>query len=331
MYLKSEKEQLTKRKECPECGNMDFVTDPEAGETICTRCGLVLQEHVLTQMPEWRVFTPDQEEAKIRVGPPSSFKQFNKGLSTTFQPYKDIHGKYLPMKERLRMQRLLKWNVRTRIYSSAERNLSKALSLLTRLTDKLHVPEDVSESAALIYRKALDRGLVRGRSIECIAAASLYAACRVTSTPRSLKEIAETCVRRPKEVSKCYRLLQQNLDMRVPLDDPVKYVSKVASKAELSPRTLGLATQILRKTKAINGSAGKGPAGMAAAALYVAALMNGERVTQKRLAEAASVTEVTIKNRYKGITRSLPELKEMSVEDLYSLARSPLPQGSYPP
>ncbi len=316
MYLKSEKDQSARKRACPECGGMDFMTDPEAGETVCTQCGLVLQEQVLTQMPEWRVFTPDQEETKIRVGPPSSFKQFNKGLSTTFQPYKDIHGKYLPMKERLRMQRLLKWNVRTRIYSSAERNLSKALSMLTRLTDKLHIPEDVSESAALIYRRALDRGLVRGRSIECIAAASLYAACRITSTPRSLKEIAEASLRGPKEISKCYRLLQQNLEMKVPLDDPVKYVSKVASRAELSPKTLGLATQILQKTKEINGSAGKGPAGMAAAALYVAALMNGEKVTQKRLAEAASVTEVTIKNRYKGITRAFPELKEMNVENI---------------
>ncbi len=312
MYLtEGEKNQAIKKRECPECGSMDFVVDPEAGETVCTQCGLVLQEHTLTQMPEWRVFTPEQEEAKIRVGPPSSFKQFNKGLSTTFQPYKDVHGKYLPMKERLRMQRLLKWNVRTRIYSSSERNLSKALSLLTRLSDSLHIPDDVSENAALIYRRALEKGLVRGRSIECIASASLYASCRISSTPRSLKEIAEVSLRGPKEISKCYRLLQQNLEMHVPLDDPIKYVSKVASKAELSPKTLGLATQILQKTKAINGCAGKGPAGLAAAALYVAALMNGEKVTQKRLAVAASVTEVTIKNRYKGITRSLPEFKEM--------------------
>ena len=203
------------------------------------------------------------------------------------------------------MMRLRKWNIRSCVHSSAERNLSQAMSELTRLSDKLHIPSSVGENAAFIYRKALDEGLIRGRSIKSIAAASLYAACRLTRTPRSLKEIAEVSTRRRKEISRCYRMLQRELEIRMPFDEPVKYVSKIASFAGLSQKTQSIAVQILQKARKIRVDIGKGPAGIAAAALYIASIMDGEKVTQKLLAEAADVTEVTVRNRYKGLNKSL--------------------------
>ena len=298
-------QNLLQQGRCPECGDDGFVTDTERGEIACSQCGLVLQEEVLNQQPEWRAFTPEEKRAKARVGSPTSLKQFDKGLSTTFQPYKDTNGRALPIKARLKMMRLRKWNIRSRTHSSAERNLSQAMNELTRLTDKLHIPRSVEEGSALIYRKALDKGLIRGRSIKSIAAASLYAACRLNQTPRSLKEIAEASTRRRKEISRGYRLLQRELELTMPMDDPAKFVSKIASRVRLDQKTENIAIQLLQKAKKIKADVGKGPTGMAAAALYIAALMNGKKVTQRELAKATGVTEVTVRNRYGGLNESL--------------------------
>ena len=299
------RQMLVQKGQCPECGGGQFVTDMETGEIACSRCGLVLQDEILDQKPEWRAFTPEETRSKARTGPPTSLKRFDKGLSTTFQPYKDSYGRALPMRERLKMMRLRKWNIRARVHSSAERNLSQAMNELTRLSDKLHIPASVEENAALIYRKALDEGLIRGRSIKSIAAAALYAACRLTRTPRSLKEIAKASTRRRKEISRCYRLLLYELDIKMPFDEPIKYVSKIASFVGLNQKTQSIALQILQNAKKIKADFGKGPAGIAAAALYIASIMDGKKVTQKLLAKAADVTEVTVRNRYNGLDKSL--------------------------
>jgi transcription initiation factor TFIIB len=296
---------LVQKGQCPECGGDQFVTDMETGEIVCSRCGLVLQDEILDQKPEWRAFTPEETRSKARTGPPTSLKRFDKGLSTTFQPYKDSYGRALPMRERLKMMRLRKWNIRARVHSSAERNLSQAMNELTRLSDKLHIPASVEENAALIYRKALDEGLIRGRSIKSIAAAALYAACRLTRTPRSLKEIAEASTRRRKEISRCYRLLQRELDIKMPVDDPSKYISKIASQVGLTQKTQNTAFKLLKGAKEKKGIVGKGPTGMAAAALYIAAIINEQSLTQRELAKAADVTEVTVRNRYKELDRIL--------------------------
>ncbi len=298
-------QQLVQQGRCPECGGRDFITDLETGEVACSSCGLVLQEEALDTKPEWRAFTPEETRTKARTGPPTSLKQFDKGLSTTFQPYKDTYGRALPLQDRLKMMRLRKWNIRARVHSSAERNLSQAMNELTRLADALHIPASVEENAALLYRKALDEGLIRGRSIKSIAAAALYAACRLTRTPRSLQAIVEASPRNRRDISRNYRLLQRELHLKMPIDDPIKYLPKIASHAKLDQRTQTLAIKLLQQAKTRRILVGKGPAGVAAAALYIAAYMNGEPVTQREVARAAGVTEVTVRNRYKGLDRGL--------------------------
>lgn len=191
------------------------------------------------------------------------------------------------------------------MYSSTERNLSQAMNELTRLTDKLHIPRDIAEHAALIYRKALDQGLIRGRSIKSIAAASIYTACRLTRTPRSLNEIVEASNKNQKEVARCYGLIQRKFKMNMPIDNPIKFVSNFASKAGLNQKTQNIAMDLLQKAKKRNATVGKGPTGIAAAALYIASIMNNEKNTQKNLASAAEVTEVTVRNRYKGLLKDL--------------------------
>ena len=298
-------QKLIQKGRCPECNESEFVTDRDSGELVCFNCGLVLKDVMLDQRAEWRAYTHDEVKAKARAGPPTSYSYYDKGLSTTFQTTRGYDGKRLSATTRLKMTRLRKWDYRTKTHSSIDRNLSQAMTELERLADKLHIPKSVKDEAALIYRKALDVGLVRGRAIASIVAASIYAACRFTETPRKINEIVKVSSKSRKEITRCYRLIVRNLNLKMPIMNPEMYISKIASKVGLDQKTVLKATEILRKAKKVQAILGKGPAGMAAAALYIASHDNAKKITQKHLADAAEVTEVTVRNRYKKLIQDL--------------------------
>jgi transcription initiation factor TFIIB len=291
---------------CPECASKNLIHDYDTGETICGDCGLVLFEQTLDKGPEWRAFTQEEKASRSRVGLPTLYSVHDKGLSTAIsQVDRDAFGRKLPIATRLQMWRLRKWQIRSRVHSSVDRNLAQAMGELERLSSNIGISPPIKEKAAVVYRKALDKGLVRGRSINAIAAASLYAACRGSGIPRTLREIAEASLVDKKDVARCYRLLLQELDVHMPVADPLTYVSKIAEKNGISGQTTGAAIAILREARQKRFASGKDPMGLAAAALYIACLQHNERKTQKDIAEAAGVTEVTVRNRYKALARQL--------------------------
>ncbi|MEK0376386.1 MAG: transcription initiation factor IIB, partial [Nitrosopumilus sp.] len=201
--------------------------------------------------------------------------------------------------------RLRTWDSRSQVHEPVDRNFRQAFSELDRLKDKLAVGDAVVEKAAYIYRKALEKGLVRGRSISALIASALYASCRDTETPRTLKDIAQVSNIKRKDIARCYRLLLRELNLKMPVVNPINCISRIASKAGLSEKTKRKATKILQRAEELKISAGKDPMGLAAAALYVACVTLGENKTQRDVAEAAGVTEVTIRNRYKGLKVAL--------------------------
>ena len=256
--------------------------------------------------PEWRAFTLEEKASRSRVGLPTSYSIHDKGLSTAIgQVDRDAFGRKLPTSTRLQMWRLRKWQIRSRVHSSIDRNLAQAMAELERLSSMISISPPIKEKAAVAYRKALEKGLVRGRSINAIVAAALYAACRKSGSPRSLSEIAKASLVDKKDVARCYRLLLQGLDFHMPISDPLTYVSKIAEKTGISGKTQGAAIAILREARQKRFSAGKDPMGLAAAALYIACLQNTEKKTQKDIAEASGVTEVTVRNRYKDLIKRL--------------------------
>ena len=291
---------------CPECTSKNLIHDYDTGETICGACGLVLYEQMLDKGPEWRAFTQEEKASRSRVGMPTSYSVHDKGLSTAIsQVDRDAFGRKLPLATRLQMWRLRKWQIRSRVHSSIDRNLAQAMAELDRLSGKVSISPPIKEKAAVIYRKALDKGLVRGRSINSIAAAALYAACRGSGTPRTLREIAEASLVDKKDVARCYRLLLRELDVHMPISDPLTYVSKIAEKNGISGKAQGAAIAILREARRKRAAAGKDPMGLAAAALYIACLQHNKKKTQKDIADAAGVTEVTVRNRYKALKKQL--------------------------
>jgi transcription initiation factor TFIIB len=99
--------------------------------------------------------------------------------------------------------------------------------------------------------------------------------------------------------------LLRELEIQMPIADPLTYISKIAERTGISGDTQGLAIKILRQARRKRAASGKDPMGLAAAALYIACLQNNEKKTQKDIAEAAGVTEVTVRNRYKSLKRQL--------------------------
>ena len=291
---------------CPRCGKGPMVTDSTTGEMFCGGCGFVLTERVEESGPEWRSFSKEEHEDRSRTGTPTSLAMHDMGLATIIGPAdKDASGKPLSASMKSTIERLRTWDSRSQVHEPVDRNFRQAFSELDRLKDKLALSDAVIEKTAYIYRKALDKGLVRGRSIPGLVAAALYAACRDTETPRTLTDVANGINIKRKDVARCYRLLLRELDLKMPVVDPIKCVARIASKAGLSEKTKRKALLILKDAAEIEISAGKDPMGLAAAALYLSCVMNGENKTQKDVAQAAGVTEVTIRNRYKGLKESL--------------------------
>ena len=295
---------------CPECGSSDLIVDSEMGEYVCGRCGLVIEENMPSQEAEWRAFTPQERDARARAGTPTDFSHYDKGLSTVIRVEKDAFGRPLSPKVKQQMWRLRRWQTRSKVHASQSRNLMLAMSELQRLSEILYMPSSVHDMAAIIYRKALNEGLVRGRSIGGIVAGALYAAVRFTKVPRTLKEIAEASQRSQKEIARSYSVIVRNLEMKMPIDDPTDYITKVAAKAKVSSDVEGLALNLIGEAKKKYATTGKDPSGLAAAILYLSARMLKEKVTQARLAKAANVTEVTVRNRKRDLMKSL-NLKKM--------------------
>src|SRR5919199_1106419 len=287
--------------------NNQIITDSESGELICSKCGQVISDKVEQEGPEWRNFdllSPGSQSntSRSRVGMSTSLARHDMGLSTIIgRTDRDASGQKIDAAMRSTMDRLRTWDYRTQIHSATDRNLRNAFFKLDILKDKLGLSDSVIEKAAYIYRKAQERGLVRGRTISGILAAAIYIACREMGISRTLKDIAVHSNVKFKEVAKSYRLLCIELDLKVPMVDPMKYIAKVANKANLSEKTKREAAGIMNNITKREISVGKNPMGLAASVLYMSSLKTGENITQGNLSDAAGITEVTLRNRYKDL------------------------------
>ncbi|WP_050033191.1 transcription initiation factor IIB [Halorubrum halophilum] len=283
---------------CPECGGQ-LASDTEHGETVCVDCGLVVEEDEIDRGPEWRAFDSKEKDNKSRVGAPTTNMMHDKGLSTNIGwQDKDAYGKSLSSRQREKMQRLRTWNERFRTRDSKERNLKQALGEIDRMASALGLPDNVRETASVIYRRALDEDLLPGRSIEGVSTSSLYAAARQAGTPRSLDEISAVSRVEKDEIARTYRYVVRELKLEIQPADPESYVPRFASDLGLSDEAERRARSLLDTAKSQGIHSGKSPVGLAAAAVYAASLLVNEKVTQSDVSEVANISEVTIRNRY---------------------------------
>ena len=305
----------TSIKKCPECGSARLIYDEQRGESICSDCGLVIEKEMVDLGQEWRQF--DEGPKKGRGGAPLSLQKFDKGLTTNIGETSDIYK--LGEKRIKKYSRLKKWQ--ERVSTSIERNLRLAMSELRKVANFLNLPNIVKEEASRIYNLVLQRGLVRGRSMESVIAACIYAACRTYNIPRTLDEIAATSDVERKEIGRTYRFITRKLAINITPSNPKDYISRFSSVLHLSPKAQNDALKILKKAEISELTSGRGPAGIAAAALYVAALLNGEKRTQREVADVAGITEVTIRNRYKELLGKLGLEDKLKIKEAEKIVK----------
>lgn len=286
---------LNTRGSCTRCGGL-VLTDSSTGEQFCQKCGNVILEIVEDSRPERRSFLDDSAN-NSRTGAPNSLAIHDRGLATTIgNTGKDSAGKSLSSVMRQDMRRLKIWDARSQTESKG-RSLRAAFIELDKLKDKLTLTDAIVEKAALIYRKAVRKGLVRGRSIPHVLAAAAYAACRDAGTPRTINDFSNALNIKKKSISASYRMLLNELDMKMPVIDSISCISKIASKLGLDERAKRHACKILSHANDKEITAGKGPMGLAAASLYLACIKYDLKISQREISVASGVTEVTIRNR----------------------------------
>ncbi|UCD04091.1 MAG: hypothetical protein JSW73_00365 [Candidatus Woesearchaeota archaeon] len=296
-------------KKCPKCNSINVVEDKKRGEIVCRDCGLVISEGSVDTGQEWREFSYEDSSEKRRAGAPVTFTKHDSGTGTKIGSGSDVYA--LPTSQKRKMLRLKKWHSRSS--TALERNLKYAIIELKKAASILNIPQAIEEESARIYNLAVRNGLVRGRSMEAVVVGCIYIAARRYGLARSFNEICKEMHIDRKELGKTYRFIARELNIKVLPSGPEDYIPKFASALGFSAKTQTKAQDILKRAKSVGLTSGRGPTGLAAAVLYVASLITGEKRTQRAIAEVVNVTEVTIRNRYKEILEKLDleeELKE---------------------
>lgn len=301
--------EVVKPRSCPECGGAKLMRDYDQGEVVCMSCGYVIAAKMQDTGPEWRAFDEEQRSKRTRVGAPITYTIHDKGLSTFIDKRdKDTYGKNLSLSQKSHVYMLRKWQRRVRVTGASERSLTIALSEMSKIATSLNLPKSIVETAAVLYRRAVKKRLVRGRSIQGVAAGAIYMSCRICNVPRTLDEIAVVTSISKREIGRYYRFLAMELGEFVPPVYPVKYVSKFSNQlnsVDGNCRAETIALHIIDTANKLNLTSGRGPTGIAAAATYIASVIIGDRRTQREIANIAKVTEVTIRNRYKELMEKL--------------------------
>lgn len=293
---------------CPVCKrDQGIITDLDSGEIVCGVCGIVIYDKIQESKQEWRASSPEEAKDRRRTGMPTSLATYDMGLYTVIgRTNRDASGHLLDASTRSTMARLRTWDLRTQ--PSTNRSLKAAFNQLNKLKHKLALPDAIIEKTAYIYRKAQERGLVQGRSVPASIAAAVYIACREVGAPRTLKEISLVSNIKRKEISRQYRLLVLELDIRIPSIDPAKCLARIANKIRLSEKVRHRAMRIMDEATKCEISAGKNPMGLAASVLYLSSLAverNNNSISQTVFAQSAGVTEVTIRNVCKNLRSHL--------------------------
>lgn len=279
------------------CLDSIVITDNDTGEVICSRCGSVLAEKTESFGPEHYARTAEQYMDRSRTGSKTTLAIDDMGLSTVIGiKNEDSTGKSLTYDMKNTFNRLRMWDSRSKS-KSVERSLRSAFVLLNTAKEKLTIPDTVIEKTAYIYRKALAKKLTRGRNIAALISAALYVSCKEANIPRTLNDIAKATNVKVKDVSKHLRLLVESLDLRLASYDSSDFVSRIASSVGIGEKTQRDARVILARAKEKGLIEGKNPVAMAATTIYLSSVINKENKTQREIARASGISEVTIRSR----------------------------------
>jgi len=293
------KPKVEEERSCPECRSQHLVRDYTRGELVCESCGLVISDGAIDGGPEWAAYSVEENDRLARTGAPKPYSTQNIGLTTVIPlSNRDAHGNRIAMKEREKYYRMSKLQRHSAHSRPGERSLPEVIRVLDRVASFMGLPRSKREEVGFLCKRALEKGLLRGRSIEALVAAAVYAACRLGGVPRTLEEVAQATGVRKKQIAKVYGSLMRELHLRIPPAHPADYVNRFCSMLQLSPSVQAEALKIIKQIDDVDSSLSLSPIGTTAAAIYLASLKAGERRPQKAIAKVAGVSEVTLRNRF---------------------------------
>lgn len=302
------KQHEADQRRCGECGGK-VRQDTEQDEFVCQSCGLVCETNFVDRGPDWRSVDEDGE-SKRRVGSPLTNTMHDRGLSTMISKAdRDSYGNRLSGAKRQKWSRLRTWDERFRTRDSKERNLKQALAEIQRMTSALGLPDAVTETASVMYRRCLDMDLLPGRSIEAVASACVYAGARQCRTPRSLADIHPVSRVGKTEINRAYRYIAQELQLKLEPMDPRDFLDRYISELPVTSRVAvrEQAEELISEAEAENAHSGKAPTSLAAASIYAAGLITEEDLTQSMVADVAGISVVTVRNRYQELLEVHPD------------------------
>ena len=285
------------------CKTYPAITDSERGEIVCGGCGLILLQKISDSSHENNGWKQEDYMKMARTGPATSLTMHDKGLSTVIGTNRDSSGNALSNKTRYDFNRLRTWDKRSRSRNTA--SLSKAFTMLHAMKTKLAIPNNVVENAAYIYRKVVEAKLTRGRTMNSLISASLYAACRENNIPRTLDDIVKAGNVERRILSRDLRTIIKKLELNLEQYNTTSFISKISNNMNLKEKTKRDAFEILRRSEKQQITAGKHPVAQAAASLYVSCIINGEKTSQRKFAKASGISDVTIRNRVTLIKKTL--------------------------
>ncbi|WEL19487.1 transcription initiation factor IIB [Candidatus Nanohalococcus occultus] len=285
--------------QCSTCGSTRFRE--EGGEVYCRKCGTVVDEDRVDTSKEWRAFNSEEREEKRRVGSPITFTKADKGMGTKIGHNAEMNK--VSGRKRTQYYRMRKWD--KRLSNSRSRGLQQALKELQRVSSDLNLPESVYEEAARLTEKAQEEGIIQGRGIDATVGALVYLVARKQDVPRTLEEVAEQVPIKKRKLGKAYRHTARELDMQIKPGRPEDFIPRYASQLGLSGEVQAKARGIIQDARNTDALAGRSPTGIVAASLYIATKLEGEKLTQREIADEVGVTSVTVRKNYKDLAESL--------------------------
>lgn len=302
----------TEEKTCRSCKNKKFISDYERGEVYCAKCGLIHQDTLFDFGPEWRAFDREQLDKRARTGGLLRYAKLGKGLTTEIDKYdRDIKGKAIPAERKAKFYRLRKWQTRSKMATSLQRNLSKALPELDRMCSFLKIPGNIKEESALLYRKCAEKGIVKGRSIESMVAAIIYLVTRKNKMPKTLEELEVASGVKKKLISGSFRKIIHEMNIKMPVTTAADYVPSLAVQLGASGETMAKAIALVEKAKENSVTTGKVPISVAIAALYVAADLTKDEKMKKDV-KFPGISKNTIQSRYEEIVEKVVGKENMT-------------------
>lgn len=290
---------------CPTCDNTSFRE--KGGEIYCRNCGTVIDENRIDTSKEWRAFNEEEREEKARVGSPLTYTKADKGMGTKIGHSAEMNK--VSGRKRTQYYRMRKWD--KRLGNSKSRGLQRALSELKRISSDLNLPESVYEESARLTEKAQEKGIIQGRGIDATVGALVYLVARKQEVPRTLEEVAEEVPIKKRKLGKAYRHTARELDMKIKPGRPEDFIPRYASDLDLSGEIQARARRIIENARETDALAGRSPTGIVAASLYIATRLEGEKLTQREIAEKVGVTSVTVRKNYKDLVEALGIEEEM--------------------